>query len=105
MNTIAFTGNHFQALPNRNTLNNNCEEQPSHHLFFKDFTVPTNAMTEHEVAPPPHVWDKIACILDEQDRQKAETAANLQQQKKKILYWGIAALTVALLTAYLLWLS
>lgn len=36
---------------------------------FKNFTLPVH-MTDQEVAPPLHVWDKIARILDEQDRKK-----------------------------------
>ncbi|MCY7422922.1 MAG: hypothetical protein LH478_14415 [Chitinophagaceae bacterium] len=38
-------------------------------INFKNFTVPV-PMTEQEVAPPLHVWDKIARILDEQDSKK-----------------------------------
>ena len=38
-------------------------------INFKNFTVPL-PMTEQEVAPPLHVWDKIARKLDEQDSKK-----------------------------------
>ena len=38
-------------------------------INFKNFTLPV-PMTEQEVAPPLHVWDKIARILDEQDSKK-----------------------------------
>ena len=38
-------------------------------INFTNFTVPI-PMTEQEVAPPLHVWDKIARILDEQDSKK-----------------------------------
>ena len=38
-------------------------------INFKNFTVPV-PMTEKEVAPPLHVWDKIVRILDEQDSKK-----------------------------------
>lgn len=104
MKNIAVTGNHFQALQTGNELINHCEEQPSHHLLFKDPTVPTNAMTEHEVSPPPHVWDRIACVLDEQDRIKANLTRQLQQRKKRTALWSIAAIAAVLLAAYMLWL-
>ena len=40
-----------------------------HEINFKNFTLPV-PMTDQEVAPPLHVWDKIARILDEQDSKK-----------------------------------
>ena len=45
-------------------------------INFKNFTVPL-PMTEQEVAPPLHVWDKIARKLDEQDRKKRFTQQSL----------------------------
>jgi len=103
MKTVAITCNHFQALPKQQVENNNCERQPSHHLLFKDFTVPTNAMIEHEVSPPPHVWDKIVCVLDEQDRIKAEAIKQIAL-RKRIAYWSIAATGTILLAITLFWL-
>ena len=50
---------------------------------FQDFTVP-QPMPQQEVAPPPHLWDKIANVLDEQDRMKAEAQASFTRAKKKV---------------------
>lgn len=36
---------------------------------FKNFTLPV-PMTDPEIAPPLHVWDKIVRVLDEQDSKK-----------------------------------
>ena len=38
-------------------------------LDFPEFTAPT-PMTEQEIAPPLHVWERIANVLDQQDMQK-----------------------------------
>ena len=40
-----------------------------HEINFKNFTL-TVPMTDQEISPPLHVWDKIARILDEQDSKK-----------------------------------
>lgn len=44
--------------------------QEQNPLSFQHFTVPT-PMTEQEIAPPLHVWERIVSVLDEQDRTKS----------------------------------
>jgi hypothetical protein len=50
---------------------------------FQDFTVP-QPMPQHEVAPPPHVWEKIARVLDDQEQMKAQAQASFAKADKKI---------------------
>jgi len=50
---------------------------------FQEFTVP-QPMPQQEVAPPAHVWDKIASVLDEQERMKAQAQASYAKASKKI---------------------
>lgn len=50
---------------------------------FQEFTVP-QPMPQQEVAPPAHVWDKIASVLDEQERMKAQAQASYTKASKKI---------------------
>ena len=69
-------------------------------LSFKEFTVPT-PMTEQEIAPPVHVWDRIASVLDQQDRQKGilntNSLFNISKEKKprKALYAAVGATVIA----------
>jgi hypothetical protein len=50
---------------------------------FQEFTVP-QPMPQQEVAPPSHVWDRIASVLDEQERMKAQAQASYAKANKKI---------------------
>lgn len=45
---------------------------------FKNFILPV-PMTDQEVAPPLHVWDKISRILDEQDSKKQRLHSSPQR--------------------------
>lgn len=51
------------------SLTNNKYQEVYYEKNFKNFILPV-PMTDQEVAPPLHVWDKIARILDEQDSKK-----------------------------------
>jgi hypothetical protein len=70
---------------------------------FQEFTVP-QPMPQQEVAPPAHVWEKIANVLDEQERMKAQAQASyakankkIKNNKKYILYAAIIMLFVAII--------
>ncbi len=78
---------------------------------FKNFTLPV-PMTDQEVAPPLHVWDKIARILDEQESKKQflnqSTPRGFQSQtitQKPVKYnkFGVAFLG-ALTVVGLMWI-
>ena len=67
-NTITKTN--FQTISanqNRDSLKTGNSDNP---FSFQDFTVPLQ-MTHQEIKPPAYVWDRIASVLDEQDRLKA----------------------------------
>ncbi len=78
-------------------------EQKDQQMTFPNFTVP-NQFAEQQIAPPLHVWDKIAGILDEQDRHKAilekSTIASSHREKKHssaLLVAGLACIVVAVI--------
>lgn len=74
-------------------------------LSLKEFIVPT-PISEQEIAPPAHVWDRIANVLDQLDREKGrmntDTLLKITRERKpgKTL---IAAMAVTLV-AGLVWL-
>jgi hypothetical protein len=64
------TKSNFQTIsPNesRDSLKTKNLDNP---FSFQDFTVP-QPMTHQDVQPPSYIWDRIATVLDEQDRVKA----------------------------------
>jgi hypothetical protein len=70
---------------------------------FQEFTVP-QPMPQQEVAPPAHMWDRIASVLDEQDRMKAEAETSyakagtkISNSRKYILYAAIIMLVGAII--------
>ena len=82
-----------------NSLQPNDQKDDS--MTFTNFTVP-NQFAEQQIAPPSHVWDKIAGILDAQDRHKAlveKTAFTSNHGVKKhstaLFIAGIACIVVA----------
>ncbi len=75
-------------------------------LTFEEFT-PT-PMKENEIAPPKHVWDNIAQILDQQDRQRfGQTMKSVVQTPsaivptKKYIYGSVLIGLVAIALWYL----
>ena len=69
-------------------------------LPLHEFTVPVS-MTPQEIAPPLYVWDRIANILDEQDRKKMlikqteAIAFGRKRSSRKVLLFSIGVLAVA----------
>jgi hypothetical protein len=69
-------------------------------LSFPDFTL-SPPMTEKEIAPPLHVWERIANVLDEQDKQKQmlRTPQPFQSHRnrspRKLVFAGMAVTVVA----------
>ena len=69
-------------------------------LSFQNITVP-HSMTQQEVAPPAYMWDRIAKVLDEQDRTKGKPSmgsyslshANVKvaESSKKIIFYAALA--------------
>ncbi len=60
----------FQSLPLGNNWEGLKSEKVNTSFSFQEFTVP-QSMPQQEVEPPAHVWDKIVCVLDEQDRKRS----------------------------------
>ena len=77
------TKTNFQPIPLGYSWDNSKGQNVDNPFSFNDFTVP-QPMPQQEVAPPPHLWDKIASVLDEQDRMKAEAQASFSRATKKI---------------------
>ena len=70
---------------------------------FQDFTVP-QPMTHQEVQPPSYIWDRIATVLDEQDRMKALsqtdsrlTAFDETEDDKKFIWYAAAVMLVGVI--------
>lgn len=69
-------------------------------LSFSEFTLPP-PMTEKEIAPPLHVWERIANVLDEQDRQKQMLSSpqpfrsHISGGPRKLVFAGMAVTVVA----------
>lgn len=78
----------------------------SNSLSLQHFTVPT-PMTEQEIAPPVHVWERIASILDDQDRQSNEagilSSLSLTNNRKSLRRYALAT-TTAIVLAAIFWL-
>ena len=96
---------HFRSIPlgsSWDSVNGPSVDNP---FSFQDFTVP-QPMPQQEVAPPPHLWDKIANVLDEQDRMKAHAQASftkattkINHNRKYILYAAIIMIVGAIVLA------
>ncbi len=77
------TKTNFQNFPLISDRDDAKSYQVNNPFSFQDFTVP-QPMAQQEIAPPPYVWDRIASVLDEQDRMKAAAQASFTQATKKI---------------------
>ena len=77
------TKTNFQPIPLGSSWDTAKGQHVDNPFSFKEFTVP-QPMPQQEVAPPPHLWEKIASVLDEQDRIKAEAQASFSRATKKI---------------------
>lgn len=93
----------FQTVPLGSNWDSVKGQNIDNPFSFQDFTVP-QPMPQQEVAPPPHLWEKIANVLDEQDRMKAEAQASfsratqkVQSNNKYILYAAIVMLVGAII--------
>lgn len=99
------TTTNFQTIPiitNWEGLKSEPVESP---FSFQDFTLP-ETMPQQEVAPPPYIWDRIASVLDAQDRLKAVTqpapvipseSTKVPNNRKFILYAAVAMLIGAII--------
>ena len=77
------TKSNFQSIPLGSNWDSAKGLNVDNPFSFQEFTVP-QPMPQQEVAPPSHVWDKIANVLDEQDRMKAQAQASYTKASKKI---------------------
>jgi hypothetical protein len=73
----------FQSIPLGSNWDNAKSLNVDNPFSFQEFTVP-QPMPQQEVAPPAHMWDRIASVLDEQDRMKAQAEASYEKAGKKI---------------------
>ena len=96
---------HFHSIPLGSKWDGTKGNKADNPFSFQDFTVP-QPMPQQEVAPPPHLWDKIANVLDEQNRMKAEAQAsfsnakkNFSSNRKYILYAVITMIVGAIILA------
>ncbi len=69
----------FQSLPSGNNWEGLKSERVNTSFTFQEFSLP-QTMTQQDVEPPVHVWDKIVSVLDEQDRKK-----NVAQIQSKVV--------------------
>lgn len=72
-----------QSIPlgfNWNIANGHKVDNP---FSFQDYTVP-QPMPQKEIAPPPYLWDKIASVLDEQDRMRSQSHNTFTKPGKEI---------------------
>src|SRR5688572_27191134 len=94
---------HFQSIPSRSDWNSANVPSVDNPFSYLDFTVP-QPMPQQEVAPSPHLWDKIVSVLDEQDRMKAavntsfpKAAKKVNHNRKYIIYAAIIMLVGAII--------
>lgn len=71
------TKSNFRTIQSNEGLDSLKNQSLDNPFSFQDFTVP-QPMTHQEVQPPSYIWDRIATVLDEQDRMKALSQSDLQ---------------------------
>jgi hypothetical protein len=84
--------------------NNSLKMRNADHSFgFEDFTLP-QPMNKKEIQPPAYIWDKIASVLDEQDRMKtwSDSSAFAKPQKAKPKRFFLLAAFVMMVGAVVL---
>jgi hypothetical protein len=107
MKPSAITKTHFQTIPVANNWESLKTENRENPFSFQDFTIPP-AMLHQEVEPPAYIWDKIASVLDAQDRIKAEqpepahisitaSHARIPNNRRFILFAALVMLTGAII--------
>lgn len=78
-----------------------------HSFSFEDFTLP-QPMSQKEIQPPAYIWDRIAGVLDEQDRMKALSETNSftkpkqKSEPKKFFLYATVVMMVGAIVLYVL---
>src|SRR5205085_783042 len=70
MKPNSITKPNFQSIPVYNGWDSLKTSNVDNPFNFHNFTEPLQ-MNYKELEPPPYMWDRIAKVLDEQDRSKA----------------------------------
>lgn len=79
-------------------------ENADRSFSFQDFTLPPT-MNQKEIQPPAYIWDRIAGVLDEQDRMKTlsdiSKPNNKPAPKKFFLYAAVVMMVGAVVLSVL----
>ena len=87
----------FQAMDAKESNDSLKLRKADHSLSFEEFTSP-EPMNRKEAQPPAYIWDRIASVLDEQDRMKAlaedkhSSATPNKGEKKKFFFYAAVAM-------------
>ena len=99
------TKTNFQTMHVANSWDSLKSSNSDNPFSFQDFSEPL-PMNYKELEPPAHIWDRIAKVLDEQDRVKAipdvhtafaPTAATKRANNKRAILFAAAITIVAVI--------